>query len=313
VSAAARRGELSAAQSQLVSDAAGADPAAAERMLERASDGSLAELRDEAARTKAVAHPDLEARRRAIHARRALRAWTDAEGAWHLAATGNVEAGAELMAALAPITDRLFKRARREGRREPPAAYRFDALVGLARSSAPGGEARPAPLKLLVRVDLDTLFRGYPSEGETCELVGYGPIAVSALEDLAASRSPFVAAILTRAKALVGVAHLGRRPTAHQQSALEWLYPSCAAVGCPAQAHLQRDHRIDWADSHITVLDFLDLLCPHHHRLKTTEGWALVAGRGKRAFVPPADPRHPRHERPPPRDEAQPRWAATAS
>ncbi len=57
------------------------------------------------------------------------------------------------------------------------------------------------------------------------------------------------------------------------------------------------DHRVDWAKSHITVLDLLDRLCGHHHGLKTHEGWALVEGRGKRAFVAPDDPRHPGHPR----------------
>ena len=295
VSEAARRGELSAAQSRVIADAAGADPSSAGRLLARAQDGSLAELRDEAARAKAAAHPDLEARRKSIHARRGLRDWIDPEGTWHLAASGNPEDGAEIMAAIRPLADRIFQQARRDGRREPPAAYGFDALVELARSAAPDGRARPAPLKLLVRVDLEALLRGYPADGETCELAGYGPVAVSAIRDLMASRSTFLAAIVTRLKALVGVAHLGRRPTAHQQSALEWLYPSCAAEGCAAQGHLERDHRVDWARSHLTVLDLLDLLCPHHHRLKTTEGWALVPGTGKRPFVPPDDRRHPRH------------------
>ncbi|MGH9125348.1 MAG: hypothetical protein ACRDZ8_11570, partial [Acidimicrobiales bacterium] len=53
-----------------------------------------------------------------------------------------------------------------------------------------------------------------------------------------------------------------------------------------------------WADTHITLLEWLDLLCTHHHRLKTIYGWALIAGTGKRAFVPPDDPRHPRHHQP---------------
>jgi hypothetical protein len=296
---AARRGELSAAQSRVIAGAAEADPASAGRLIDHARQGgSLAELKDECARAKAAAHPDLESRRRAIHARRCLRAWTDPEGAWHLAASADPEAGAEIMAVISPLADRMFNQARREGRREPPAAYALDALVELARSSSSDGEARPAPLKLLVRVDLDALLRGYPTDGETCELAGYGPVAVSAVRDLLASRSAFLAAVVTRTKAVVGVAHLGRRPTAHQHSALEWLYPSCAAEGCAAQGHLERDHRVDWARSHVTVLDLLDLLCPHHHRLKTTEGWALVPGNGKRPFVPPDDPRHPRYQRP---------------
>ena len=306
VSAAARRGELSPAQSHVIADAARLDPTAAGRLIERAQEGSLADLRDEAARTKAAAHLDLEARRRAIHARRSLRAWTDLEGVWHLAASGNVDDGAQIMAGLGPMADRLFQLARGEGRRGPPAAYAFDALVELVTSSPSPASSprRGAPVKLLLRVDYDTFLRGVAEGGETCELVGYGPIPVSTVHQLLATGDPFVAAILTKARALVGVAHLGRQPTAHQQTALEWLYPSCAATGCPAQGHLQRDHRVEWAATHFTMLDLLDLLCAHHHHLKTREGWALVTGTGKRPFVPPSDPSHPRHQRPPPDSEA---------
>jgi len=94
---------------------------------------------------------------------------------------------------------------------------------------------------------------------------------------------------------VVGVAHLGRRPTAHQRTALKWLYPTCAVEGCSAVARLEMDHREDWATTHVTLFSSIDRLCPHHHRLKTRQNWGLVAGRGKRAFVPPADARHPRH------------------
>lgn len=141
---------------------------------------------------------------------------------------------------------------------------------------------------------------GVAVAGETCELVGYGPISVSAVNDLLNTGDPFVTAIMTKGQAVVGVAHLGRQANAHQRSALEWLYPGCAATGCAAQARLQIDHRVDWAHTHFTMFDLLDRLCAFHHRLKTTEGWALVDGSGKRAFVPPEDHRHPRHHPPPP-------------
>jgi hypothetical protein len=65
--------------------------------------------------------------------------------------------------------------------------------------------------------------------------------------------------------------------------------------------HLAGDHhRVDWATSHLTVLDLLDRLCSHHHDLKSLDNWALVDGGGKRPFVPPDDPRHPRHANAPP-------------
>ncbi|HLI53013.1 MAG TPA: hypothetical protein VKU88_01695, partial [Acidimicrobiales bacterium] len=160
--------------------------------------------------------------------------------------------------------------------------------------------SRPLSAQIQVRVDLDTLMRGVAVEGELCEIVGYGPVPVSVVEDLVANDATFIVAILTKAQRVAGVAHFGRAPNAYQDSALSFIYPRCAVAGCNNRVFLQRDHREDWARTHVTVFDWMDRLCTHHHRLKTTQGWALVAGRGKRAFVPPTDPRHPRH-RPPER------------
>ncbi|MCA1842766.1 MAG: hypothetical protein LC792_06155, partial [Actinobacteria bacterium] len=74
-----------------------------------------------------------------------------------------------------------------------------------------------------------------------------------------------------------------------------WLQPMCSVEGCNSLAHLEVDHRRDWAQTHVTDLAYLDRLCPAHHHRKTHHGWALVGGRGKRPFVAPDDPRHPRH------------------
>jgi hypothetical protein len=173
-------GTLSAAQTALIADAAGADPAGEQRLLERSRTASLAELRDDCARVKAGAC-DLEARRRRIHERRCLRTWCDAEGAGNLHLRDNPEVVAEIMAALEPVRDELFKTARAQGRREPLEAYAADAVVELARrvNAADGvRQGRGTRTKVLVRVDLDTLLRGALASGETCELAGYGPVAV---------------------------------------------------------------------------------------------------------------------------------------
>jgi hypothetical protein len=296
VAARARVGDLSAAQTSAIAGAAAADPRAASRLLEQSQRASLAELREECARVKAAAQPDLEQRRARIHQQRCLRSYTDSDGAWNMRVRNNPEVGAQIMAALAPIVDRLFCAARAEGRREPLEAYAADALAELAAGGDGERGGRGVGVKLIARADLTALLRGYPIEGETVELVGYGPVAVSAIRDLIDTGDPFLAAIATKGQAVVGVAHLGRRPTALQQTALEWLYPACAVEGCAAQAHLEIDHRVDWADTHFTLLELLDRLCKHHHYLKTHEGWALVEGNGKRAFVPPDDPRHPRKQ-----------------
>lgn len=152
-----------------------------------------------------------------------------------------------------------------------------------------------SPTKVIVRVDFNTLLRGYPLEGELCEIKGLGTVPVSLIEDLIATGNAFLAAVLMDGHEVKGVYHHRRRPNAHQKTALEFIYPECAARGCNARGGLQADHREDWAKTHFTVVDLLDHLCTHHHGLKTREGWALVQGTGKRDFVPPADPRHPRY------------------
>lgn len=288
--AAARRGELSRRQAGLVAEALGADPGAAGRLLQSARPASLSELAEECARAQAAV-ADLEARRRAAHAARALRSYTDGTGTWHLHAQGLPEDGAKVMAAVGALADKAFEVARKEGRREGPEAYAFDGLVALASS---GGAKLNA--EVLVRVDHSALLRGYPVEAETCEVAGLGPLSPKAVIDMIDCGDPFIKAVVTKGKDVASVAHLGRRPNAHQQSALDWLFPTCAAEGCGTRGQFcQADHREDWARTHYTVLGLIDRLCRYHHALKTTKGWALVEGRGKRAFVPPEDPRHPRH------------------
>jgi hypothetical protein len=284
----------------VISDAGAVDPEGGERLLDGVRAGaSLSETREEAARIKAAAVVDPEARRRKIHDQRYLRSFTDSEGGWNLRVRDNPEVGAQIMARLDTITDEIFHAARRAGRHEAREAYAADALARLATSPSAGAGSAPARAKIIFRVDWAAWLRGYPHSGEVMELVGYGPVAASAVDDALAAGG-FVAAVITKGEQLRGVAHLGRPPTAKQQSALEWLYPTCAALGCAAVARLQRDHRIDWADTKITMLDWLDLLCSHHHGLKTQKNWGLIDGHGKRAFVAPDDPRHPANANAPP-------------
>ena len=167
----------------------------------------------------------------------------------------------------------------------PPAAE--------ARKGKKGRRLAGRPTQIMIRVDLDTLLRGRPLDGELCEIAGVGPIPVSAVKDILASDNPFLIAIITRGRDIVGVAHKGRQPTAHQRSALDFIHPTCAAAGCNTRVGLDYDHREDWAKTKYTLYDQLDRLCRHCHGLKTQRNWALVPGRGKRDLVPPTDPRHP--------------------
>ena len=285
--AAARRGELSPAQAATIADASGFDPRAEAELLEAAGKLSLRELQEEAARKKA-ARDDLEARREKIHRSRHLRTYTDPEGAGHLHLRDNPEVLARLMGVIVPIRDRLAREAAAEGRVEPLEALAADALAEAVGSG--GGKDTH---KVLARIDLEALLRGYPTDGEVTEVVGYGPVAVSAIAEMLEAGG-FLGLILTRGEQVLGVAHPRRRPSAYQQSALEWLFPTCAAEGCGAPVR-EWDHRLDWSATHLTLLDWLDGLCCFHHDKKTHEGWGLVEGTGKRPMVGPDDPRYPKN------------------
>jgi hypothetical protein len=389
-------GEVSVPQLAAIGEAVAVNPQATDRLLEVAQKQSLSELKEESRRLKAAGDRDAEARRLRIYAARSLRSWTDSEGVGNLKLAHTTEALAGVMAALAPIRDRLFTEARRAGRRERSDALDADALLAALGVSAPGartadesdgagtlrqaggavpGErsALPPPRgrsadgrcfrspalagwsaegrrsrsatpddaagngggpagqltllaepsvgpvpaqadgggndgvppdsdrlplprasRVLVRVDFDALLRGYPVDGEVCEIAGVGPVPVSAVRRMIASGNAILTALASHGQAVMGVANVRRRPNRAQQAVLAWAQPGCAVQGCGRKARLERDHRVPWADSKVTLVEHLDLLCQHHHRLKTYENWALASGSGKRAFVPPDDPRHPR-------------------
>jgi hypothetical protein len=154
----------------------------------------------------------------------------------------------------------------------------------------------------LLRIDLAALQRGRVEGEELCEIAGAGPIPVKRARELLGDA--VLKLVVTKGVAVQSVTHLGRSPNLAQRLALAWTMPCCSVRGCP-RTWIEYDHRKDWAKTHTTNLDQLDPLCPHHHSLKTKLDWALVHGTGKRAMVPPDDPRHPNHIHPsgPPGDE----------
>jgi Domain of unknown function (DUF222) len=144
----------------------------------------------------------------------------------------------------------------------------------------------------LIRVDAAALRRGRVEGEELCEIAGIGPIPVTVARDLLGEA--IVKLVITRGVDVANVTHLGRGPTVAQKIALMWANDTCIAEGCHRR-RIEYDHSKPWSHTRHTRLDELDPLCEFHHDLKTRLGWALVPGTGKRPFVPPDDPRHPRH------------------
>jgi hypothetical protein len=98
------------------------------------------------------------------------------------------------------------------------------------------------------------------------------------------------------------LAHLGRRPTAHQRTALVVRDPECVVPGCHVRVGLEIDHVDPWCATRVTKLDRLARLCRFHHAQKTHEGYRLEGGPGHWGWLRPdgteAAPRPP----PPPTD-----------
>jgi hypothetical protein len=299
-----RDGALSAHQAREVASAAAVDPGAEEELLDSAREESLSELRRRAKKVRAAATDDAE-KERTAHAQRDLASGTDEEtGTGTLRVSGPTAAVATMLAFLEPFIQAEFDKARREGRHERRGAYAFDALLaalGLAvdrRKGSGSADAGPprSPAKVLVRVDASALCRGRAVAGETCEIDGLGPVPVAALRELLPHAA--ISLIVTNGHDVFNVTNVSRRANAHQQIVLDWIGGQCSRRGCGATRHLQVDHRIDWAATHVTQLKALDWLCPRCHALKTHRGWALVAGRGRRRMVPPDHPEHPAHSPP---------------
>jgi hypothetical protein len=290
---AARSGRLNAVQVREVACAAAVEPLAQEALVRTASRVSLVGLRNECrrVRTAALSAADQEARYRAIHEGRFHRHWTDDIGAVCGQYRLTPDAGARFLAALDTEHDRIFRAARSGGMRESSDAYAADALVALASRDAAAGDGaarRPvgSDVKVIMRIDHTAFVRGHTAGDEICEIAGIGPVPVSVVRH--AMDNAFLAAVVTKGVDVTTVAHLGRRATAHQRTALQWRDPECAVEDCHRTARLEIDHRHDWARTRRTKLDELDRLCDHHHQLKTRHGWHLAPGTGKRPMHPPS-------------------------
>jgi hypothetical protein len=134
----------------------------------------IEQIEAELERVIAAMTDELEARRQARRERH-LRSWTKGFATCG-SFSGPTEDVARILDALEPLAKARFDAARQAGEHEHPDAYRFDAMVTLA-DVGPGESKKPQPHAVRVRVDLPALLRGRTAPGETCEILGVGPVA----------------------------------------------------------------------------------------------------------------------------------------
>ena len=266
-----RHGRLSEAQARLITAAALLDPDREGDLVEAATTKSLHELSDDCRRVRASsAKADPMAAYGRVHDSRAVRHWTDEEGALCIQGRFTPDVGAKMTASLEAVAGALFDAARAAGSREPLQAYRADALAGLVC-----GERDPvhSGVDVHVRVDHQALLRGYAVDGECSEIEGVGPLPVPKVHDLMTDAG--VKVIFANGEDISRIFHFTRTINAPLATALLERDRYCVVPGCGATRFLEIDHVIPHGERGPTCLANLARLCTFHHGLKSNEGYRL--------------------------------------
>jgi len=280
-----RAGELSLQQAAQVTAGAIADPGSEQRLLRTAKRSGMRELRAEKERVIAAVTDEIEARARAKRDRH-FRTWTNGF-ATHGSFSGPTEDVARILHALEPMTTVRFEEARRAGDRESLDAYRFDAFVGLAEQGA-GPAQKPQPQAVRVRVDLPALLRGRTEPGETCEVPGVGPVAVSHAREVLSHG--LLQLVITDGVDVQTVVSNTRHVPPALKIAIAERDRTCTIRGCDHDRALERHHTPGFERSHRTTYAELGNVCPKHHDLVTHRGYTTTDNRdGTWDLQPPAN------------------------
>lgn len=223
-------------------------------------------------RLKAIDADELHRRQ---HALRSVRKWTDEDGMccgrWRLPP----EEGAAFHARLEAETDRVFREAYKEGRREQNEAYAADAFLRIVN-----GQGRKGGTEVVFVCDV---------ESQGCHIVGYGPVPTSVVRD--AVKDAFVKGVTHDGVEIKSVAHYGRGWRAAQVTALVLGDPpnfaGQACGSCGRRVGLEIDHVDPVANGGITCVSNGEPECRDCHRAKTerdrAEGKLRGRGKGERA------------------------------
>ncbi|MEX0663780.1 MAG: hypothetical protein WD598_03290 [Acidimicrobiia bacterium] len=265
-----RAGEVSLAQAAQVTAAASVDPASEGRML-RATKRGFRELR--AAKERVVtAASDEDRLRKIARDERHLAGW--ARGfATHGSFSGPTEEVTDLFEALEPLARAAFEAARKTGEHQPLAAYRFDALVALARGAQVPASTKPV---VRVRVGLDKLL-DRPADGveDVCEIPGVGPVPVDYAREVLSHG--LLELVITDGVDVQSVVSTTRHvPKALKIAIDERDGGVCKIRDCDHTRATERHHTLGYADNRITSYRVLGDVCPEHHDLITHRGYEVI-------------------------------------
>jgi hypothetical protein len=159
-----------------------------------------------------------------------------------------------------------------------------------------GGDAtsRSPRSLMLIRADLAALKRGQVHGDELCEIPGVGPIAATAARDLLGDS--IVKLVITKGVAVQTVTHLGRGPNPRPTGR-----PAVPTTDLPCRgllSHPSRDRPPPRLGPHLShPRRRMRPAVQNPPRPQNPPTLGLTDGTGKRALVPPDNPRHPNNNK----------------
>jgi 5-methylcytosine-specific restriction endonuclease McrA len=179
-----KHGEISLDQAAEIAKAEDAAPGVASELLAVAQKESFAVLREQArkATLEAEQHRGLAKRQ---HAARSARSYLDDLGMVHVHLAWEPHVGSPIVKRAEAEASRLYRSAKRDGRREPFERHLADAYAALLAGEGKGRARRP---ELVVLVSHEVATRGWKDvrEGELCKIPGVGPVAPEVARKIAA-------------------------------------------------------------------------------------------------------------------------------
>ncbi|HUP68381.1 MAG TPA: HNH endonuclease signature motif containing protein, partial [Acidimicrobiales bacterium] len=193
--------------------------------------------------------------------------------------------GIPLINRLEAEADRIAREARRSGSTESREAYAADALAKMLSGQGRGNGRRA---DVVIVCDLRAYRRGHGEEGETCHVMGGGPVPASAARE-AAEDDAFIKAVVHDGTKIDTVVHYGRHISAELRTALDlgdapgFEGVVCAEPGCGRRYGLEWDHVDPVANGGPTSFKNLKGRCWRCHREKTRRDRiaGLLGARGR--------------------------------
>ena len=270
-----KSGALSLAQAAAVAEAAVIDPWSESKLLDAAGRESLKVLKETSRRIVLDSRGSLEERYARQRKLREFSSWTDDEGMTAGRFRLTPEVGAAVVHRIKRESDRIFRRAYREGRRETPGNYAADAFAALVTGEGLArGTSKAKGSEVVVLVSREALMRGSvdSDSDEMCEVTGFGAVPVSVARQIMSDA--FLKGVVYDGTVVSHVEHFGRHRPAEVDTAL--LVQAvlthgevvCHVEQCDRTAGIQWDHKVPFARGGPTSSKNLHPMCGFDNREK---------------------------------------------